>query len=314
MIATAALIAVAGCEPAEPALAAPSQFAGRPGPGQLLFATNNDAAKALLDASKAKDKEAMRNLFGPGYDKLLSGDPVEDARGFDAFAAHAAEQYRLDKQADDKTVLIVGQKSWPFPIPILKNAEGKWFFDTAAGMEEILARRIGRDELDAIQTCRAYVLAQREYASKDRDGSGILKYAQHFRSAPGQKDGLYWEAAPDEEQSPMGPLVAEASLKGYALGQKGPGPRPYQGYFFHVLTRQGRNAPGGRYDYVINGNMIAGFAMVAAPDKYGSSGVKTFLVNHQGKVYEKDLGPKTLDLVRQMTEYNPDNTWTLVKD
>jgi len=220
----------------------------------------------------------------------------------------------LEKLSDKKSIVYVGPRDWPFPIPIVAGQDGKWFFDTAAGKTEILARRIGRDELETIKVCRAFVQAQREYASQDRDGSGVLKYAQHYRSTPGTHDGLYWEAAAGEEQSPAGPMVAEAALKGYPTEKSTTGPRPYQGYLFHILTRQGAAAAGGRYDYVVNGNMIAGFALVAYPAKYGSSGVMTFMISHQGVLYERNLGPRTAELVQSMTEFNPDGTWRPVKD
>jgi hypothetical protein len=317
-LAVTALVALVGCNEAtrSTASAPPLQVAGQPGQGQTLYASVDEAVAGLMEAVKTRDedKDAMRKVFGPATEELVSGDPVEDARAFEHFAQHATEQHRVAVQADGKAMLHIGKGDWPFPIPLVKTAGDKWFFDTAAGKQEVLARRIGANELATIAFCRTYVLAQREYAAKDRDGSGVLKYAQRFRSMPGKKDGLFWEAAPGEEQSPLGPLVADASLKGYDLDKKGAGRQPFQGYYFHILTRQGPAAPGGRYDYVINGNMIAGFALVASPDKYGSSGVMTFLISHSGKLYQKDLGPNTLEIVKQMTEYDPDSRWTLVKD
>jgi len=314
-------VVLSGCEPSQSVTTQPSQVPGHPGTGQRTFATDDDAAKALLEAVKLEDKDArkqaMRSLFGPAAQDLASGDPVADARNREAFATRAKEQMHLEKKTDALTVLHLGKDDWPFAIPIVKAGDGKWFFDTAAGKEELLARRIGANELATIAVCRAYVLAQREYASKDRDGSGVLKYAQRLYSKPGTKDGLYWPTAAGEEPSPFGPLIAEASTMGYfatrAPGQP-PGPRPFQGYFFHILTRQGPHAPGGAYNYVINGNMIAGFALVAWPDKYASSGVMTFLISHQGRLYQKDLGPRTAEIAKAMTEYDPDSTWTLVKD
>jgi hypothetical protein len=313
---------VGGCTEAPSVAAGPTtQIAGQPGAEQQTFASDEDAVKALVDtlglADKDKRHEAMHAIFGPSGQDLASGDPVADATSFKTFVMRATAKTRLDKKSDALSILHIGNEDWPFPIPLVKAADGKWFFDTAAGKEEILARRIGANELATIQVCRAYVLAQRQYASKDRDGSEVLKYAQHFHSHPGKMDGLYWAAAAGEEQSPFGPLVAEASARGY-FGERPagtpPGPRPFQGYYSHILTRQGPDAPGGRYDYVINGNMIAGFAEIAWPAKYGSSGVMTFIVNHQGKVYEKDLGPDTDRLARSITEYNPDASWKLVKD
>jgi len=187
-------------------------------------------------------------------------------------------------------------------------------FDTAAGKDEIVNRRIGEDELVAIGVCRTYLAAQHEYAGEDRAGDGVLKYAQKLRSTPGQKDGLYWPAAPDEDPSPFGPFVAEVHAEGYG-GKTAEGqPQPFHGYRFKILTAQGAGAPGGAYDYIINGNMIAGFALVTCPSEYGISGVMTFIISHQGKLYQKDLGPKTTDIVRCMKEYNPDSSWTLVAE
>lgn len=314
-VAAAALMGITGCQQARLIQSPPSHVPGQPDQDQQVFASDDDAAKGLLDAAKTRNRDEMRHIFGPtAVRELLSGDPVQEDRGFESFAKHASEQVRVEKETDGKSILRIGTEDWPFPIPIVKAPNGKWFFDTQAGKEEILARRVGANELATIKVCRAFVQAQREYASKDRDGNGVLKYAQHYRSTPGKKDGLYWEAAPGEEQSPAGPMVAEAALKGYSTQKSSTGRRPYQGYYFHILTRQGPAAPGGRYDYVINGNMIAGFALVASPAKYGSSGIMTFIISHHGKLYQKDLGPNTHEIVRQMTEYNPDSRWSLVTD
>lgn len=317
-----AAFAVTGCQQAPPlATTQPAQVVGAPAADQKTFATPEDAMKALLEAAKIADREArrpvMRGILGPAAADLSSGDPVADANSFQRFAARAAEQAKLEKKSDTQQVLLIGKEEWPYPIPLVKGADGKWFFDTAAGKEEILARRIGGNELAAIAVCRAYVLAQRQYASKDRDGNEVLKYAQRFRSHPGMKDGLYWETAPGEETSPFGPLIGDAMRRGYFAPRKAEDPkgkRPFQGYFFRVLKKQGPAVPGGKYDYVINGNMIAGFALVAWPAKYASSGVMTFVINHQGKLYQKDLGPRTQEVAGAMTEYNPDSTWTLVHD
>jgi hypothetical protein len=290
-----------------------TQTIGQPGEGQALFDSDDQAAAALVDAAKARDKDAMHHVFGPASKELVSGDPVQDNNGFQSFATHAGERLRLEKKDANTSILYIGNQDWPFPIPLVRTASGKWFFDTAAGLQEILARRIGANELETIQVCRAYVEAQREYASKDRDGDGVLQYAPRLVSHPGTKDGLYWPADPSQEQSPFGPLAAQAAIEGYD-NSKALVRQPYHGYHFHILTRQGSAAPGGAYNYVINGRMIAGFALVACPDQYGNSGVMTFIVSHQGKVYQKDLGPNTRKIVKKMTEYNPDATWTLVKD
>ncbi len=288
--------------------------AGQPGVGQQLFDTDDQAATVLVAAAKTRDHEALHHIFGPAVTEFISGDKVEDETAFDHFVKKVDQDLELEKKDAQTSIVDIGVDKWPFPIPLTRLSNGKWFFDTEAGKEEILDRRIGANELETIKVCRAYLEAQREYASEDHDGSGVLKYAQHFMSKHG-KDGLYWEAGPGEEQSPFGAFVAHATLEGYTPGQKqGSGPQPYHGYLYRILTRQEADAPGGRYNYVINGNMIAGFALVACPTEYGVSGVMTFSVNHQGKVYQKDLGPKTLDIVRHMKAYNVDSTWTLVTD
>jgi hypothetical protein len=217
---------------------------------------------------------------------------------------------RLEKDGDDKVALIFGREDWPFPIPLVRDQAG-WSFDTAAGEQEILARRIGRNELGAIDVCRAYVQAQRNYASADHDGTGVMKYAQHIASTPGKRDGLYWPAVEGEPLSPFGPLVASAVAQGYS--KKADKPTPYHGYLFRVLTAQGPHAPGGAYSYIVNGNMIAGFALVAYPVDYGNSGVMTFIVNQQGVVYQKDLGDDTGAIAAKMTLYDPDQSWEKVE-
>jgi Protein of unknown function (DUF2950) len=288
--------------------------AGEPGVGQQQFDTDDQAAAAIVAAAKARDRDALDRIFGPSITEFVSGDKVEDGKAFDRFTKNAGDHLELEKKDANTSVIDIGNDKWPFPIPLTRLSSGKWFFDTEAGKAEILARRIGANELETIKVCRAYVEAQREYASEDRDYSGVLKYAQHFISNNG-KDGLYWPAAPGEEESPFGPLIAQATLEGYTPGKKhGSEPQPYHGYVYRILTRQGRAAPGGKYDYVINGNMIAGFALVACPTEYGTSGIMTFIISHQGKVYQKDLGSKTSNIVRGMKEYNPDSSWTLVTD
>ncbi|MBZ5515056.1 MAG: DUF2950 domain-containing protein, partial [Acidobacteriia bacterium] len=230
---------------------------------------------------------------------------------------------------DAKYTLLVGTDNWPTPIPIVKRGED-WVFDTKAGLEEILNRRIGENELSAINTCRAYVVAQWEYyTGDDGDRDGIAEYAQKFFSSPGQHDGLYWETSGDEKPSPLGRLVAEARAEGYGPKNRVSGDRtkseqterqgsarprhPYHGYYFKILKSQGPSAPGGKFDYIINGNMIAGYALIAYPDKWGNSGVLTFIVNNQGRVYEKNLGENTSQIASSITEYNPDPSWKLVE-
>jgi hypothetical protein len=220
---------------------------------------------------------------------------------------------RLERETDKKVTLVVGNHEWPYPIPIVKKGE-TWVFDTMAGKEELLNRRIGRNELNTIQTCLAYVDAQREYAMKDRNSDKLREYAQKFWSAKGKKDGLYWEMKEGEEQSPFGPVAARGVQAGYAPTKPGDKPVPYYGYFYKILKAQGKNAPGGAYDYVINGKMIGGFALVAYPAEYGASGIMTFIVNHDGVVYQKDLGKETGKIASATTKYDPDKTWEKVEE
>ncbi len=212
-------------------------------------------------------------------------------------------------QGESKATLIIGDNDYPFPIPLVRNRSGTWSFDTEAGRREILYRRIGRNELDTIQTCLAYVDAQNDYASKDRTGAGTGVYAQRFISEPGKKNGLYWPTAQGEEESPLGPLFAEASRQGYQAGQ---GRSPYHGYYYKILTKQGPAAVGGAADYIADGKMIGGFALVAYPAQYRNSGVMTFIVNYAGTVYQKDLGRDTTKVSEAMTSFDPNNTWKKV--
>jgi hypothetical protein len=273
----------------------------------------------MLAAVKVHDRAALDKIFGPVGKELVSGDKVEDRDARETFTARAAEHIRLEKKDEATTILYVGKEDWPFPIPLVKTAKDKWFFDTSAGKEEILARRIGANELETIQVCRAYVQAQREYLAELHDGSDVFQAAQRMASTAGRHDGLYWEAGPSDKESPMGPLFAKAALEGYDLAKddisKCEGRlTEFHGYFFRILTRQGPAAPGGQYDYLINGHLIGGFGLVAWPARYGSGGIMTFTVNQYGKVYQKDLGTSTRQHVHEMKEYNPDSTWTLVKD
>jgi hypothetical protein len=219
---------------------------------------------------------------------------------------------KLVKENDKKMILHVGNSDWPLPIPIVKVGKN-WRFDTKEGKEEILNRRIGRNEVNAIQVCLAYVDAQREYVLKDRDADKLLEYAQKFISAKGKKDGLYWEAKEGEEQSPLGPLMAKATKEGYTGKKSGGKPIPYHGYYYKILKAQGKNAQGGAYDYVVKGKMIGGFALVAYPAEYGNSGVMTFIVNHDGVLYQKDLGKDTEKIANAMKKYDADETWKKVE-
>jgi hypothetical protein len=299
-----------GCN-AKQAAVALTRPAGEPGIGQEQFDSDDKAAAALVAAARARDSDALKRIFGPSVHEFVTGDKVEDEAAFDRFVKNAGDHLELEKIDNHTSVIDIGKDNWPFPIPLTRRDNGKWFFDTEAGKQEILDRVIGGYELETIDVCRAYVEAQREYATEDRNGDGVLQYAQRFISHNG-KDGLYWPSVPGEEESPMGELMAEATLEGYAVGTGNPGPHPFHGYVYHILTRQGDAAAGGRYDYIINGRMIAGFALVACPTDYRTSGVMTFVISHQGKLYQKDLGPHTTEIARAMTEYNPDSTWTLV--
>ncbi len=274
---------------------------------QQSFASPEDALKAVLADLKSGNLSGLAKIFGPDIEPILhSGDPVEDKNARERFVASADERHHFDGSGDTLT-LVIGKDDWPFPIP-LKKVDGHWRFDTAAGQEEILNRRIGQNELSTIQTMLAFVDAQRDFADLQRQQSGTAEYAQHILSTPGKRDGLYWPTAEGEPPSPLGPLVAEARAAGYRRGTK-EAPTPYHGYFFKVLTSQGPSASGGAADYIVNGRMIGGFALVAWPARYGDSGVMTFIVNHQGTVYQKNLGPQTAELAPAINTFDPDPSW-----
>lgn len=279
------------------------------------FTSPEAAVAALVSAMTPPNKAELHAIFGPGAEEIVNPDLVQATNEFAAFAAALNETNQLARESETRRVLELGPEHWPFPVPIVKKA-GQWFFDTEAGKDELLSRRIGRNELATLQVVRAYVEAQRDYASRDRDGDEVLEYAQKMISAPGMKDGLFWSPYLDGEISPLGPLAAAAAAEGYSRKGKGPGdePQPFHGYFFKMLTRQGKHAPGGKYDYVINGNMIGGFALVAWPVEYGESGVMTFVVNQRGRVYQKDLGPDTAKIAEAMKAYDPDKTWSVSPD
>ena len=283
---------------------------------QKLFSSPEEATRALVAATQGKDRDSLAQIFGPRIKELLSGDPVSDANDLSDLSAYISEGTKLDKESDQKVTLMVGKDEWPFPVSIIK-AGGQWRFDTDKGIEEVYYRRIGGNEIDATLVCQAYALSQYDYFNRgDWDGDQVSEYAAKLLSSPGMKDGLYWEVVGDEEQSPLGPLVALAASEGYTR-KKGPGTQtaaPYRGYYYKILTRQGSSAPGGAYNYIINGNMIAGFALVAYPATWGNSGVMTFVVNQEGRVYEKNLGARTAEIAGAMTEYNPDSTWVLARN
>jgi hypothetical protein len=278
---------------------------------QQAFKTPEEAATALVGAAKSGDMKAITTVLGPdGDDIVSSGDEVADAATRAKFVTAYDAKHMVAMEGDSKAVMVIGPDDFPLPIPIIRK-DGQWRFDTAAGREEILFRRIGENELDAIQSALAYVDAQDEYAEKDRTGAGINTYAQRIISQPGKKDGLYWPTSQGEDPSPLGELIAEATKQGYRVGG---GRIPFHGYYFKILTRQGPAAPGGEADYVVNGKMIGGFALVAYPAEYRNSGVMTFIVNHAGTVFQKDLGPNTAQLAERMTSFNPDKSWQAVTD
>ncbi len=266
-----------------------------------------DAVDALVATARSGDPKAALVVLGrDGEDIISSGDKVSDDAVRARFVASYEAKHQITMQGDSKAILVIGDNDYPFPIPLARNKNGTWSFDTEAGREEILYRRIGHNELDAIQTCLAYVDAQNDYASKDRTGAGTGVYAGRFVSEQGKKDGLYWPTAPGEEESPLGELFAAASRQGYRAGEDR---SPYHGYYYKILTKQGPAADGGAADYVANGKMIGGFALVAYPAEYRNSGVMTFIVNYAGTVFQRDLGLNTPDLAEAMTSFNPDQSW-----
>jgi hypothetical protein len=272
---------------------------------QQSFNSPDEAASALATAVKSSIRQDVLKVLGKGGEDIIdSGDEVADKAARDEFVT-AYDAKHAVKVDGKRAALLVGADDFPFPIPLVHTKAG-WEFDTADGREEILYRRIGRNELDTIQTCLAFVDAEDEYAEKDR-GEGVGTYAQRIVSSPGKKDGLYWPS--DSHDSPLGELAADASAEGYKAGNE---PRPYHGYYYRILTQQGQSAPGGALNYVVNGKMIGGFALVAHPADHGNSGVMTFIVSHAGTVYEKDLGEDTEARVKGMTSFDPDKSWRKV--
>jgi len=280
---------------------------------QKLFSSPEDAVAAMINALKNSDKKMLKAIFGHGSrDLISSGDKVADKKGREHFLKSYEDNNRLEKVGDERAILHIGKKDWPLPIPIVKMGES-WFFNTKEGKEEIINRRIGKNELSVIRVCMAYVDAQREYALKDRDDDKLLVYAGKFVSEPGKKDGLYWETKEGEEPSPMGPFFAAAEAEGYAAKVPDKKPISYHGYYYKILTAQGQNAPGGAYDYVVNGKMVGGFALVAYPARYGSSGIMTFMVNQDGVVYESNLGESTKEIAQGIKTFDPDKEWKKVE-
>jgi hypothetical protein len=274
------------------------------------FPAPEAAVAALQQAVATTNRSALTTLFGEVSRQLVNPDEVQGAIELACFTAAFQEQHRLVRNSDSRMTLEVGSGGWPFPIPLVQAAGG-WHFDTLAGLEELLNRRIGRNELDVLRVLRAFPQAQREYASRDRDGDQVLEFAQKITSSSGQADGLFWPPTLNGEISPLGPFMAFAQTEGYAFDPvfTDAGPQPFHGYLYKLLARQGRHAPGGKYDYIINGNMIGGFALVAWPAEYGESGIMTFLVNQQGRIYQRDLGPQTAKRANAIKAYDPDENW-----
>lgn len=267
------------------------------------------AANALADAAHNNDAAALLTIFGSAGQPLVnSGDKVEDAGMRARFAERYATAHKILVDSANKAILVVGTEEWPFPIPLVRK-HGTWHFDAAAGAEEILNRRVGRNELDAMQVCRDYVRAQRDFAADRQDEHKPLEYAQKFISSPGQHDGLYWPADPGEKQSPIGPEMAHARAQGYSSNPAEEGRAPYHGYYYRILTRQGPAAPGGARDYLVDGHMTHGFALIAFPATWGDSGVMTFIISQNGIVYQKNLGPETAKIASAITAFNPDLSW-----
>jgi len=282
-------------------------------PSYKVFASPDDAGQGLLDAAKSGDQNAILAIFGPGSKEIISsGNAAEDKATVDKFVAAYGVMHRWRKMPDEGQVLIIGADNFPFPIPLKKNAAGEWFFDTAAGKDEILSRRIGRNELAVIDVCGALADAEAEYFSQRLADGKTNQYALKFISDTGQKNGLYWDSPEGQPKSPLGPLVAFATTEGY--NAKADAHTPFHGYYFKVLKGQGPAAPNGELDYVINGVMIGGFALVAWPAEYKVTGVQTFIVSYSGIVYQKDLGPDTATTAAAMDRYNPDKTWQPTDD
>jgi hypothetical protein len=272
-------------------------------PGQKTFSSPDEAAQALVAATQNNDEKALLDILGPdAKDVVSSGDEAEDAESRARFVEKYQQMHRLVKEPDGTTTLYVGAENWPTPIP-LANKGYLWYFDTAAGKQEILYRRVGRNELSAIRVCQELVAAQKEYSAQHHN-----QYAERIFSDEGRHNGLYWKVAAGEPESPIGPLVASATAEGFAPSGAG-APTPYRGYYYHSLRSQGKNAPGGAKKFIVDGKMTGGFAFVAYPAEYRSSGVMTFIVGEDGVVYQKDLGKKTESVAKAMKEYNPDSSW-----
>jgi hypothetical protein len=277
-----------------------------------VFASPDDASNALLAAAKSGDQDALLTIFGPGSkDVIDSGDSVQDKNAADAFVAGYGVMHRWRNMPDGAQILLVGADNFPFPIPLKKNGDGKWFFDTAAGKEEVLNRRIGRNELAIIDVCGAMADAEAEYYAQPHDSEKAKLFAAKVISDPGKQNGLYWKSAEGQPASPLGPLAAFATAEGYT--KKSEGNTPFHGYYFRMLKGQSDKTPSGAKDYMVNGKMTGGFAFVAYPAEYGNSGVMTFMINQDGVLLEKDLGKTTAETATAMSVFDPDGSWILVE-
>jgi hypothetical protein len=281
-------------------------------PGQKTYSSPEEASLAFLEAVRSADQLSLRQVLGPSANEIISsGDQDEDRRSRQRFIEKYQQMHRLGKEQEGKLTLYVGAENWPMPVPLVSK-RNRWYFDSDDGRREILLRRVGRNELEAIAVCRALVEAQTEYRAKPHDGDSVKQFAARFVSDEGKENGLYWETDGDKPESPIGPLLTFASSEDYTKAHVSQ-PRPFHGYYFRILTRQGKNAPGGARSYVVNGRMTRGFAFVAYPAEYGSSGVMTFIVNQDGMMYQKDLGLNTNRQARTLASYNPDATWRRVQ-
>jgi hypothetical protein len=292
-----------------------------PGPGAaevsvqppMSFENPDAAAMALIDAAASEDPDALLDVLGSDLDKLVSGDPVADAADRRRFVELSREAAHLEDETEDSAILVIGPEDWPFPIALAKDDQG-WFFDTRAGLEELLDRRVGINELHAIATARAFVDAQLEYAAADPDGDGVRAYATRFWSSEGTRDGLYWPTNEGEPESPMGPLVDDAAAEGYEVREDTQGRRPYHGYFFKILAAQGPSAPGGAKPYLVDDRLADGFGLLAWPAIYGNSGIMSFQVNQRGMVYQADVGEDTASVAEAIDAYDPGEGWEPVVD
>lgn len=305
----AVMLMISACATTSPS----SSLAAR-GPEQV-FETPQQAADALADANRTDNTSTLLKILGPNASKIISsGDPITDKEHRARFIAAYESAHTFESSGDNREVLVVGEEQWPLPIPLVRVAENGWQFDTEAGEQEILNRRIGHNELNVIRICRSYVEAQREYAAQHHAPHELLEYAQHIVSTKGKHDGLYWPVKAGEDESPFGPLIAHAQAKGYTAGKIDNKQQPYHGYYYKILKQQGSHAAGGAKHYIVHGHMTGGFALIAFPARYNDSGIMTFIVNQNGIVFEKNLGPQTEKYVTRITRYDPDESWQISKE